>query len=242
MTPTEAIASGLRLLSIGVWGSTALRVQGRALVFLLLQPARGSCHIDRWLDSAGAPLCHCCRRPDLPQLSFHTPLGAISVSEEDGALVALDWGWGRDQDATALLCAAREQLQAYFDGTLARFSLPLALAGTVYRKRVWLALADIPFGQTRSYGVLAARVGGSARAVGGAVGRNPLPIILPCHRVVGAAGLGGYSGGEGLNSKRALLRLEQCQGAALARAVGSTANPHAAAAASTGQDGSLEIT
>ncbi len=153
---------------------------------------------------------------DLPQLSLHTPLGPLSVSEEDGALVALDWGWGRDQDATPLLRLAREQLHAYFDGALRRFSLPLAPAGTVFRQRVWQALAEIPFGQTCSYGALAARLApagsaklGSARAVGGAVGRNPLPIILPCHRVVGATGLGGYSAGDGLVSKRALLQLER---------------------------------
>ena len=157
---------------------------------------------------------------DLPQLSIHTQLGPLSIAEEDGALVALDWGWGRDQDATPLLRLAREQLQAYFDGALRRFDLPLAPAGTVFRRRVWWALADIPFGQTCSYGALAARLAvedgetagsmsRSARAVGGAVARNPLPIILPCHRVVGATGLGGYSGGDGLASKRALLRLEQ---------------------------------
>ena len=156
----------------------------------------------------------------LPQLSLHTPLGPISVSEEDGALVALDWGWGRDQDETSLLRRAREQLHAYFDAELKQFSLPLAPTGTPFRRQVWLALPDIPFGQTCSYGALASRLGrghsspdstvrSAARAVGGALGRNPLPIILPCHRVVGVSGLGGYSAGDGLTSKRALLQLEQ---------------------------------
>lgn len=156
----------------------------------------------------------------LPQLSLHTQLGPLSVSEEDGALVALDWGWGRDQDETLLLRQAREQLHAYFDAELTRFSLPLAPAGTAFRRRVWLALADIPFGETCTYGALAARLQlgtgksdgttrGGARAIGGALGHNPLPIILPCHRVVGTGSLGGYSAGDGLASKRALLRLEQ---------------------------------
>ncbi len=145
----------------------------------------------------------------LPQLSIHTPFGAISLAEEDGALVALDWGWGRDQDATPLLVQAREQMNAYFDGELTRFRLPLAPSGTAYRQRVWSALIDLPYGRTGSYGEIASTCGGSSRAVGQACRQNPLPIIIPCHRVVGAAGLGGYSAGDGVSSKRALLQHEQ---------------------------------
>lgn len=144
----------------------------------------------------------------MPQLSFHTPLGAVSVSEEDGAIVALDWGWGRDQAETPLLLRAREQLQAYFDGEITAFDLPLAPFGSPYRRRVWAALCAIPYGQTRSYQEIAAAAGGSARSVGGANGANPLPVLIPCHRVVGASGLGGYSGGDGLDTKRHLLSLE----------------------------------
>jgi methylated-DNA-[protein]-cysteine S-methyltransferase len=147
----------------------------------------------------------------MPQLSFHTPLGALTLSEEDGAIVALDWGFGRDQSATPLLIEGRTQLQAYFDGTIETFTLPLSPAGTPYQHRVWAALADIPYGQTCSYAAIAARVGGSARAVGSANGANPIPIVIPCHRVVGSAGLGGYSGGDGLETKRWLLALEQGQ-------------------------------
>jgi methylated-DNA-[protein]-cysteine S-methyltransferase len=87
--------------------------------------------------------------------------------------------------------------------------MPLSPTGTPYQKRVWAALADIPYGHTCSYGAIAARVGGSARAVGGANGANPIPIVIPCHRVVGSTGLGGYSGGDGLETKRWLLALEQ---------------------------------
>jgi len=145
----------------------------------------------------------------MPQFSFHTPLGALTLSEEDGAIVALDWGFGRDQESTSLLLKGRDQLQAYFDGGLTVFDLPLAPCGTPYQRRVWAALAEIPFGQTRSYAGIAAQVGGSARSVGGANSANPIPIVIPCHRVVGSAGVGGYSGGDGLETKRWLLALEQ---------------------------------
>jgi methylated-DNA-[protein]-cysteine S-methyltransferase len=145
----------------------------------------------------------------MPQLSFHTPLGALTLSEEDGAIVALDWGFGRDQTSTPLLLEARAQMQAYFDGTLQEFDLPLAPRGTAYQMRIWRALSEIPFGKTRSYAQIAALAGGSARSVGGANGANPIPIVIPCHRVVGSFGLGGYSGGEGLETKRWLLELER---------------------------------
>ena len=147
--------------------------------------------------------------PRLPQLSLHSPVGDLSLSEEDGALVALDWGWGSEQTATALLREARSQLHAYFDGDLQQFSLALAPAGTAYRKRVWQALIAIPPGITVTYGDLAATVGGSARSIGTAMATNPIPIIIPCHRVVASAGPGGYSAGDGLATKHFLLALER---------------------------------
>ncbi len=145
----------------------------------------------------------------MPQLSLHSPLGALTLSEEDGAIVALDWGFGRDQTTTPLLLEGRAQVQAYFDGTLQNFDLPLAPHGSPYRRRIWEALAEIPYGRTCSYGEIAAKAGGSARSVGTANGANPIPIIIPCHRVVGATGLGGYSGGDGVETKIWLLALEQ---------------------------------
>jgi methylated-DNA-[protein]-cysteine S-methyltransferase len=151
----------------------------------------------------------------VPQLSLHTPVGDITVSEEDGAIVAIDWGWGRDQAETPLLREAEAQLQAYFDGALTAFSLPLAPAGTPYRQRVWRALCEIPYGATRTYGELAASAGGSARSVGQANGSNPIPLIIPCHRVVAGSHLGGYSGGDGLETKRWLLALEGTGGTLL---------------------------
>lgn len=145
----------------------------------------------------------------MPQFALHTPIGDVTVSEEDGAIVALDWGWGSaDQAETPLLRQACAQLHAYFDGELTEFDLPLAPAGTPYRRRVWQALRDIPYGETRSYAAIAVAAGGSARSVGQANGCNPIPIIIPCHRVVATTHLGGYSGGEGLPTKRYLLALE----------------------------------
>ncbi len=145
----------------------------------------------------------------LPQLSLHTPVGDLSLSEENGALVALDWGWGSLQTPTPLLLAARIQLQAYFDGELTRFDLPLAPFGTPYRKRVWQALIAVPPGHTVTYGALAALAGGSARSIGSAMATNPIPIIIPCHRVLAGNGPGGYSGGDGLPTKHFLLALER---------------------------------
>ena len=144
----------------------------------------------------------------MPQLSLHSPIGEISFSEEDGALVAVDWGWGSLQSETLLLRRACEQLHAYFDGELTTFDLPLAPRGTPYQRRVWHALCAIPYGETRSYRDVALAAGGSARSVGQANGNNPIPIIIPCHRVVASAHLGGYSGNGGLATKRWLLVLE----------------------------------
>jgi methylated-DNA-[protein]-cysteine S-methyltransferase len=148
----------------------------------------------------------------MPQRSCLTPLGPLSISEE---IVALDWGQGRDQDDTPLLRRACAQIQQYFDGTRQVFDLPLAPNGSAFQRRVWEALRAIPAGETRSYGDLAASLGTSARAIGGANAANPIPILIPCHRVVGAGGaLGGYSGGDGVPTKRFLLALEARSAAA----------------------------
>ncbi len=144
----------------------------------------------------------------MPQLSLHSPIGDLTASEEDGAIVALDWGWGRDQTETDLLLRARAQLHAYFEGGLRGFDLPLAPAGSAFRRRVWAALQAIPYGATATYAALAAGLGSAPRAVGQANAANPIPILIPCHRVVAVGGIGGYSGGEGLSTKRALLALE----------------------------------
>jgi len=144
----------------------------------------------------------------MPQLSLHSPVGDLSLSQDEDAIVALDWGWGRDQTPTPLLKEAVKQLNAYFDGKLTDFDLPLAPFGTAFQKRVWQQMCKIPYGKTRTYGKVAGKLKSGARPVGTACGRNPIPIIIPCHRILGTATLGGYSGAGGLETKVALLRLE----------------------------------
>jgi methylated-DNA-[protein]-cysteine S-methyltransferase len=144
----------------------------------------------------------------VPQLSLHSPIGDLTLSEDAGAIVSLDWGWGRDQTPTPLLRRAASLLQAYFDGAAAAFDLPLAPPGTAFQQRVWQALRAIPPGATASYGAVARACDSAPRAVGQAVGANPIPILIPCHRVVAAAGPGGYSGAGGLATKQFLLSLE----------------------------------
>jgi methylated-DNA-[protein]-cysteine S-methyltransferase len=145
----------------------------------------------------------------MPQLSLHSPIGDLTLSEEDGCLVAVDWGWGCLQEPTPLLEAAKGQLEEYFDGRRRDFDLPLAPHGTAFQRRVWDALRTIPYGEVRRYSQLAATLGSAPRAIGTACGRNPLPIIIPCHRVVAmGGGLGGYSGMDGIETKRSLLALE----------------------------------
>lgn len=147
----------------------------------------------------------------MSQLSFHSPIGDLTVSEDGGALVAVDWGWSAEQTDTPLLVKARGQILEYLDGERRSFDLPLTPAGTAFQRRVWDAMQHIPYGRTASYGDLARQLGSAARAVGGACGRNPIPIVVPCHRVVSGTGLGGYSGEGGLATKERLLRLEGAQ-------------------------------
>lgn len=149
----------------------------------------------------------------MPTLSLHTPIGDITLCEDEGRLVAVEWGWGSDQDETPLLTQARDELNAYFDGTLEQFTVPLAPYGPPRRLQIWQAMQAIPYGQTKTYGQLAAEIGSSARAVGQACANNPIAIFIPCHRVLSAAsGSDNYSFGEGVETKAMLLSLE---GAAL---------------------------
>ncbi len=142
-------------------------------------------------------------------LSLDSPVGPLTVTEQNGALVSLEWNDRADNEASPLLAEARRQLQAYFAGTLATFDLPVAPAGTPHQHKVWRAMQKITFGEYQSYGELSAAIGSSPRAVGTACGRNPIPIIIPCHRVLAAGGqIGGYSGNGGTTTKRYLLSLE----------------------------------
>jgi len=147
-----------------------------------------------------------------------TPVGEMMVIGDDDAVHFVHLpgsftptGFDPDRAGTpAAVRAAATQIHAYFSGDLIEFSLPLDPAGTEFQRRVWFALGDIPYGTTESYGELAARVGNpkACRAVGLANGRNPIPLVLPCHRVIGANGsLTGYGGG--LELKRRLLDHER---------------------------------
>ena len=158
-----------------------------------------------------------------------SPVGSLRLVERGGSLTAIEFEPHRDgdgrprgvrQDDHPVLVEAARQLAAYFAGDLTDFDLPLAPEGTDFQRTVWRALCDIPYGGTLSYGELAARIGRprAARAVGLANGRNPISIVVPCHRVVGSAGqLTGYGGG--IERKRHLLDFER--GALAARPAGT---------------------
>ena len=162
---------------------------------------------------------------------MHTsPVGPLTLVVQDGALCGLyqsgqrhlpdPSAFGPRDDAAGREVAA--QLDAYFAGELRAFDVPLVLSGTCFRRRVWAALTQIPYGSTWTYGRLAAAIGQptASRAVGLANGRNPVCIVVPCHRVVGSGGsLTGYAGGT--DRKRHLLELEGGRQAADSRATGS---------------------
>jgi methylated-DNA-[protein]-cysteine S-methyltransferase len=141
-----------------------------------------------------------------------SPIGPIGlVASDEGLRAVLFKSHGmRAEGRSPVLAQAVAQLEAYFKGNLVAFDLPLELHGSEFQRRCWLALASIPYGQTVSYGEQARRLGlgsDAARAVGAANGQNPLPIVLPCHRVIGADGsLTGFGGG--LEMKRFLLEHE----------------------------------
>ena len=139
-----------------------------------------------------------------------TPAGPLLIVESGGKIAEIRFAAGTesDRDDTPLLRRVTEQITEYFAGARRHFDLPLAPAATAFQARVRAAMQDIPYGQTRSYGELAHSAGGAPRAIGQACGANPLPLVVPCHRVVAANGLGGYSGGKGLATKRQLLALE----------------------------------
>ena len=148
----------------------------------------------------------------MPSAVVETPIGPLGLVASNDALKAVFFDARRvEPDGHSdVLAEASRQLDAYFAGDLVTFDLPLDLRGSVFQRRCWLALATIPYGQTVSYGEQARRLGlgsDAARAVGAANGQNPLPIVLPCHRVIGANGsLTGFGGG--LHVKRFLLEHE----------------------------------
>ena len=151
----------------------------------------------------------------MPTRCITTPLFTLTVTEQDGAVVSARFAADNDSelccaDDTPLLRQAEQELLCYASGTLTRFTVPLSPAGTAFMKSVWAQLQDIPYGLTRTYGEVATLCGNprAARAVGSACNRNPIAVLIPCHRVVGSNGaLTGFA--AGLDTKDRLLRLEQ---------------------------------
>lgn len=142
--------------------------------------------------------------------SVVTPFGPVTLVEVAGVIAALEW-WEAPGAGSDLLREACRQLTAYFDGRLRALDLPFDWGAGLHQK-VRRAMAAIPFGETRTYGAIAALVGAPAQAVGQACGANPVPILIPCHRVLGQATLGGFSAPGGVETKVALLRHEGAAG------------------------------
>ena len=150
-------------------------------------------------------------QPDA-RISFDSPIGAITIEATNDKITSLTIGESRPNlGSSKMLGEAKRQMSAYFAGKLTKFDLPVQLEGTEFQKAVWKQIAKVGFGKTTSYAQIAEKLGKplASRAVGGAVGANPVPLIVGCHRVLGASGkITGYSGGEGLPTKRLLLQLE----------------------------------
>ena len=147
----------------------------------------------------------------MPQISINSPVGPLTIFEFDGVIVALDWGFVEEMETSPVLEDAKAQLADYFAGKRGDFDLPLAPDGTDFQKAVWDAVCNIPAGKTATYKDLATAAGSpkAFQSVGTACGLNPIPIIIPCHRVLASGDKpGGYSGDGGLETKRALLKIE----------------------------------
>lgn len=168
----------------------------------------------------------------LSSIAIDSPTGRLTVTASIDVIVGVAWSDSAQGEPNGLLVEARRQLEAYFERRLTAFDLPLLVEGSSFDKRVWAAMRQIPHGQTRSYGELAMEIGSGPRAIGGACGRNRIPIIIPCHRVLGRNGLGGFSGGAGLPTKRQLLELERSDRQGLSFAFSAWRRKPAAPAAS----------
>ncbi|MGK7752475.1 MULTISPECIES: methylated-DNA--[protein]-cysteine S-methyltransferase [unclassified Roseovarius] len=146
------------------------------------------------------------------EAGMESPVGPLRVASDGASIIGLGWGQAGAVTARPELEEACAQLAAYFEGRLQAFDLPLAPEGSDFQREVCAAMLAIPWGETREYGDIAKALGVPAQAVGGACGGNSIPVIIPCHRVLGAAGLGGYSGAGGIETKVWLLRHEGAAG------------------------------
>lgn len=148
-------------------------------------------------------------------IAFKSPIGIIRVFEGNGKVTSIDIaapGARVTANTSSLLKKAQRELEEYFDGKLIKFTFPMDISsGTEFQRSVWKEIQKIKFGQIKTYADIAKAIGKplAARAVGGAVGSNPIPLAIGCHRVLGSSGkITGYSGGKGLPTKRVLLKLE----------------------------------
>jgi methylated-DNA-[protein]-cysteine S-methyltransferase len=144
--------------------------------------------------------------------SVETQFGPLTAVAEDGAITGLEWCATAEPDETPLLCEALAQIAAFDAGTLTKFSVPLAPQGSAALHAVLAQISAIPYGETVTYGDIAKATGLSAQSVGQLCGANPIPVIIPCHRVMGVKGLTGFSGKGGVETKVALLRHEGAGG------------------------------
>jgi len=148
-------------------------------------------------------------------ITFKSPVGLIRVTESNGKVTSIDLAVSGSKETTSTnptLLQAKKEINSYFVGTLTKFTMPVDLTkGTPFQRAVWKEISKIKFGQVKTYADIARAIGKplAARAVGGAVGSNPIPLVIGCHRVLGSSGkITGYSGGKGLPTKRILLKLE----------------------------------
>lgn len=137
-----------------------------------------------------------------------SPYGLLSVTEEEGAITRVDWKKPEVSERSRLLDEAAHQLASYFAGELREFDLPLNPKGDAFQQSVCNAMLAIPYGETTTYGAIAEALETYGQPVGKACGGNSIPIIIPCHRVLAAEGIGGYSGDGGVERKIELLKLE----------------------------------
>lgn len=145
-------------------------------------------------------------------IAVETQFGRLGVEETDGAITRLVWNGRNEGPTTPLLQEAAAQLTAYDQGRLDAFDLPYQVDGSEFQRQVCDLMYAIPLGETRTYGDIAKELGQPPQPVGQACGANPIPVIIPCHRVLSANGLGGFSGEGGVETKVALLRHERAAG------------------------------
>ena len=145
----------------------------------------------------------------MPELVYNSPVGLLTLVASNRAITSIEWRGNGSNQKTKTLLLIKKELTQYFCGALTEFTVPLDPSGTAFQRRVWKLIMEIPYGELRTYRDISNTLNSSPRAVGGACGRNPIPIIIPCHRVVGSNGrLTGYTGANGIDTKSFLIKHE----------------------------------